>query len=67
MTPYIQVVSDNSQQDGEIYAQYLLMAAKIVETVAFEIAQQAPAKTVGELLLLACQVEKAALGLRERC
>ncbi|WP_298858020.1 hypothetical protein [uncultured Sulfitobacter sp.] len=66
MTSHIQVVSDNSKQGSDGFSSYLLMAAKIVETVAFEIAQQAPANTVEEILTLASQIEKAGLALRER-
>lgn len=44
---------------------YLQAAAKIVETVAFEMATLASAASVEEMLELACAIERAAAGLRE--
>jgi hypothetical protein len=45
---------------------YLQAAAKIVETVAFEMATQASAASVEEMLELACAIERAAAGLRNK-
>lgn len=39
---------------------YLEIAAKIVETVAFEVADGVPAHKVQDLLALACAIEAAA-------
>lgn len=44
---------------------YLQAAAKIVETVAFEMATQAPPASVEELLKLACGIERAVDNLRQ--
>ncbi|MEH6519809.1 hypothetical protein [Sulfitobacter sp.] len=51
---------------GEVtnFDDYLKAAAKIVETIAFEAASQAPAATVEELLRLACGIEYAAAKLK---
>ena len=45
---------------------YLQAAAKIVETVAFEMARDASATSVEEMLQLACAIEDAADGLDKK-
>lgn len=60
MTKIISFVRKDTKSMNAQYAVYLATAAKIVETVAFEIAQQREAKKTEELLALACAIEKAA-------
>lgn len=60
MTKIISFVRKDAECANGQYAMYLTTAAKIVETVAFEIAQERDAKKTEELLALACAIEKAA-------
>ena len=53
------------QDDWASLEFYLQAAAKIVETVAFEIAPQTSSATVEELLKLACGIERAVDDLRQ--
>lgn len=54
---------EENETDLDIYLQ---AAAKIVETVAFEMSTQASADSVEEMLELACAIERAAAGLRNK-
>jgi|GEM_PF-5787999 hypothetical protein len=49
---------------GESVQGYLGIAAKIVETVAFEVAEEVPAHKVQDLLALVCAIEAAAEALQ---
>lgn len=60
MKKYIHLVGDTSVREGNMNVTYLRIAARIVETVAFEIAGDVPAQTVAEVLALACEIEKKA-------
>jgi hypothetical protein len=60
------IYNDRRAKTGEVtnFDDYLKAAAKIVETIAFEVSSQAPAATVEELLRLACGNEYAAAKLK---
>lgn len=59
-----QFVSRPPRREPEGLEDYLQAAAKIVETVAFEMASKGSASSVQELLALACGIEQAATRLR---
>ncbi|UWR27157.1 hypothetical protein K3757_04230 [Sulfitobacter sp. S223] len=52
------------REDPAAFDMYLEAAAKIVETVAYEMATRASASTVEELMGIACRIEKAAGRIR---
>ncbi|MGJ8595684.1 hypothetical protein [Sulfitobacter sp.] len=66
MPPYISVVRTSPRDATTQCATFLVAAAKIVETVAFEIAMDNPPEKIERLLALACAIEKetAELSLR---
>lgn len=51
---------NNTQSE---FRKYLDVAAKIIETVAFELAPHESAQKVEDLLALACEIEQAAYDL----
>lgn len=63
MAPHISLVGMDRKQAAEKYAMFLGVAAKIVETVAFETATHSDAKKTEQLLAIACAIEEEAAEL----
>ncbi len=60
MTTHLSLVVNDTESRSPQFTVFLETAAKIVETVAFEIAERRDAREVEQLLALACAIETAA-------
>lgn len=60
MTRNLSLVGVSPELAVEKYSIFLRVAAKIVETIAFETAQHRDAKKTEQLLALACAIEEEA-------
>lgn len=65
MATLVYSAPEPTQGDAAAMEIYLQAAAKIVETVAFEMATKTPAASVEILLELACGIERAAADLKQ--
>ena len=65
MTVLVYSAPEPKHGDAAALEIYLQAAAKIVETVAFEMATQSPSDSVEELLELACNIQRVANNLQQ--
>lgn len=66
MTVLVFNAPEPKQGDSGPMENYLQAAALIVETVAFEMATEAPSASVEELLEIACSIQRVASSLQQR-